>query len=497
MSGAGRSTAAKELEDLGWFVVDNLPPSAAARRGPRSVDESRGHEPADRGRRRRPLRVVLRRRCSANLAPAARPAGTPRCCSSRPTDEVLVRRQEAARRPHPLQGDGPAARRDRSASARCSPTLRGDADLVIDTTDLNVHQLTDRIAEAFGTPGDDPAARSPWSASASSTASRSTPTSWPTCGSCPTRTGSPSCGRTPAATPPVADYVLGQPRCRGVPRRLRPSCSSGVADGYLREGKRFMHGRRRLHRRQAPQRRDGRGARRAAAARAASTPAPSTATWGASDVRRPGPAQAVVALGGGHGLAASLSRAAAARRRPDRRRAHRGRHGRRQRRLVRPAARRVRRAAARRPADGAGRAVRRRRVGPHLGRRAPAPVRRRGRAARPRRRQPADRRRSGSCSATTSPGSTGSAGCSARTGRVLPMALTPMDITAEVRGLDAGDPDALTDGPRPGRGRHDRRAGRRSIALVPGRPAGLPGGGRGDRRGRLGRARARARGSPR
>ncbi|MCU1536096.1 MAG: glmZ(sRNA)-inactivating NTPase, partial [Humibacillus sp.] len=66
-------------------------------------------------------------------------------------DDVLVRRQEAARRPHPLQASGrllDGLHRERRALA----DLRGEADLVIDTTSLNVHQLTDRVAEAFGTP---------------------------------------------------------------------------------------------------------------------------------------------------------------------------------------------------------------------------------------------------------------------------------------------------------------------------------------------------------
>ena len=63
---------------------------------------------------------------------------------------MLVRRQEAARRPHPLQGSGRllhGLQREREVLAE----LRGDADVVIDTTNLNVHQLTDRIAQAFGT----------------------------------------------------------------------------------------------------------------------------------------------------------------------------------------------------------------------------------------------------------------------------------------------------------------------------------------------------------
>ena len=64
---------------------------------------------------------------------------------------MLVRRQEAARRPHPLQGEGRLLDGLQMERVVLAP-LRADADLVIDTTGLNVHQLTDRIAEEFGTP---------------------------------------------------------------------------------------------------------------------------------------------------------------------------------------------------------------------------------------------------------------------------------------------------------------------------------------------------------
>ncbi len=67
------------------------------------------------------------------------------------SDDVLVRRQEAARRPHPLQGTGrllDGLRREREVLRQ----LRSQAELVIDTTGLNVHELTERIADAFGTP---------------------------------------------------------------------------------------------------------------------------------------------------------------------------------------------------------------------------------------------------------------------------------------------------------------------------------------------------------
>jgi UPF0042 nucleotide-binding protein len=148
MTGAGRSTAAKELEDLGYYVVDNMPPSLL-RDVVRLVDESRGIK--------QPVAVVVDVRSGsffetlqANLAQGA----TGRQATLvflEATDDVLVRRQEAARRPHPLQGTGrllDGLQRERTVLAE----LRSDADLVIDTTALNVHQLTDRIAEAFGTP---------------------------------------------------------------------------------------------------------------------------------------------------------------------------------------------------------------------------------------------------------------------------------------------------------------------------------------------------------
>jgi len=153
MTGAGRSTAAKELEDLGYYVVDNLPPSLVPE-VVRLVDESRGVS--------HPVAVVVDVRSGSffEKLPAYLAGSSPlhgdlgrrtTLLFLEATDDVLVRRQEAARRPHPLQGSGrllDGLQRERQALA----TLRGNADLVIDTSDLNVHQLTDRVADAFGTP---------------------------------------------------------------------------------------------------------------------------------------------------------------------------------------------------------------------------------------------------------------------------------------------------------------------------------------------------------
>ena len=148
MTGAGRSTAAKELEDLGYYVVDNLPPTLL-RDVVRLVDDSLGPD--------QPIAVVVDVRSGsffqslqANLAQGATGRRTT-LVFLEATDDVLVRRQEAARRPHPLQGSGrllDGLHREREVLA----PLRSEADRIIDTSALNVHQLTDQVALAFGTP---------------------------------------------------------------------------------------------------------------------------------------------------------------------------------------------------------------------------------------------------------------------------------------------------------------------------------------------------------
>jgi UPF0042 nucleotide-binding protein len=148
MTGAGRSTAAKELEDLGFFVVDNLPPELVADMV-RLIDDKQGID--------QPVAAVVDVRTGiffeslrAQLA-IEFPTRRTTLLYLEADDDILVRRQEAARRPHPLQGSGrllDGIDRERQVMA----DLRGDADLVIDTTRLNVHQLKDKVAEAFGTP---------------------------------------------------------------------------------------------------------------------------------------------------------------------------------------------------------------------------------------------------------------------------------------------------------------------------------------------------------
>ncbi|MFD8818644.1 RNase adapter RapZ, partial [Streptomyces sp. NPDC059627] len=138
MSGAGRSTAAKCLEDLGWFVVDNLPPAlipTMVELGARSQGNvARIAVVVDvRGRR---FFDNLRE----SLADLDSRSVTRRIVFLESSDDALVRRFESVRRPHPLQGDGRIV--DGIAAEReLLRELRGDADLVIDTSSLNVHQL--------------------------------------------------------------------------------------------------------------------------------------------------------------------------------------------------------------------------------------------------------------------------------------------------------------------------------------------------------------------
>jgi len=151
LSGAGRSTAAKCLEDLGWFVVDNLPPSLL----PTMVDlGSRSQGAVGR------IAVVVdvrSRAFSSDLRTAVdeieRRGVHPRVLFLEASDEALVRRFESVRRPHPLQGDsrlvdGILRERDLLRD------LRGSADLVLDTSVLNVHELRGKVTAAFGDPSD-------------------------------------------------------------------------------------------------------------------------------------------------------------------------------------------------------------------------------------------------------------------------------------------------------------------------------------------------------
>ncbi len=150
LSGAGRATAAKGFEDLGWYVVDNLPPALlptmaglAARSNGAVARVAAGIDV--RGR-------AFFADLTEALAELSGMGVVPRIVFLEASDDVLLRRFDAVRRPHPLQEEGAAGRViDGIARERALlEDLRGSADLVIDTSALNVHELRAKIDAAFG-----------------------------------------------------------------------------------------------------------------------------------------------------------------------------------------------------------------------------------------------------------------------------------------------------------------------------------------------------------
>ncbi|MEU6699416.1 RNase adapter RapZ [Pseudonocardia sp. NPDC046786] len=156
LSGAGRSTAAKVLEDLGWFVVDNLPPELIAT----MVDlGSRARGDVTR------IAVVMDVRSRAftdDLGAVIKDLDSrgyrPKLLFLEASDAVLVRRFEQNRRSHPLQGAGRITD-GLNAEREVLRPLREDADLVVDTSTLSVHDLRARIEGSFAAEGTHSATR--------------------------------------------------------------------------------------------------------------------------------------------------------------------------------------------------------------------------------------------------------------------------------------------------------------------------------------------------
>lgn len=147
LSGAGRGTAAKVLEDLGWYVADNLPPELIARMVELGLAA---------GSRITQLAVVMDVRSRGFTGDldwvrnelAARNI-TPQVVFLEASDDILVRRYEQNRRSHPLQGNQTLAEGIAAERAMLAP-VRATADLVIDTSTLSVPALRESIERAFG-----------------------------------------------------------------------------------------------------------------------------------------------------------------------------------------------------------------------------------------------------------------------------------------------------------------------------------------------------------
>ncbi|HXP20585.1 MAG TPA: RNase adapter RapZ [Streptosporangiaceae bacterium] len=235
MSGAGRSTAAKSLEDMDWFVADNLPPVML----PTMLDLAR--------RARGPIPKIAAvvdvrsRAFSTDLKSAITElnglGANPYVVFLEASDETLVRRFENVRRPHPLQengriSDGIAAEREQLQS------LRTQADLVLDTSALNIHDLRSRMRDAFGDEGE--------------TAIRVTVLSFgfkyglpvdadmvADCRFLPNPHWVPDLAPQTGQDQPVRDYVLGQPDAIDFLRAYTEAVQVTLA-GYERAGKHFV-----------------------------------------------------------------------------------------------------------------------------------------------------------------------------------------------------------------------------------------------------------------
>ena len=235
MSGAGRSTAAKSLEDLDWFVADNLPPGLL----PTMIELARramGAVP-----RVAAVMDVRSRAFSTDLQTAigelAARGVKPRVVFLEAADDTLVRRFESVRRPHPLQESGRVVE-GIAAERTLLRGVREDADLVIDTSELNVHELRARMHAAFGAEAQ--------AALRVNVVSFGFKYGLPVdadmvadCRFLPNPRWVPELAPMTGRDEPVRDYVLSQP---GAVEFLASYVAALriVLDGYEREGKRFV-----------------------------------------------------------------------------------------------------------------------------------------------------------------------------------------------------------------------------------------------------------------
>ncbi|HVX17889.1 MAG TPA: RNase adapter RapZ [Acidimicrobiales bacterium] len=145
LSGAGRTTAADELEDLGWFVIDNLPTALFPKFLELTANPKSGYERVALVVGAGPADGEL----NASIAAMRAPGSTVRILFLDASTESLVRRYESTRRRHPHQGGGSLTTSIEAERGLLGP-LKDEADIVIDTSDLNIHELRRRVVEVFG-----------------------------------------------------------------------------------------------------------------------------------------------------------------------------------------------------------------------------------------------------------------------------------------------------------------------------------------------------------
>lgn len=234
MSGAGRSTAARALEDQGWFVIDNLPPTLLAQ----TVELVSHRNDVDR------VAVVLDVRSGRffeelpqTVREFRQDGNDVRLLFLEASDETLVHRFESNRRPHPLQKQGrllDGITEEREVLA----DLRADADLVIDTSRLNIHDLRRRIDAAFDADIDARLHATVMSFGFK----HGIPVDADLVADVrflPNPHWVPELRPRTGQDPEVADYVFASPEAREFLEQYSRLIDI-VADGYLREGKRYV-----------------------------------------------------------------------------------------------------------------------------------------------------------------------------------------------------------------------------------------------------------------
>ncbi len=229
LSGAGRRTAAHTMEDLGWYVVDNLPPAML----PMLVDRPEAGQ-------RLAVVVDVRSRVEFDQLPGALAEVKQRGCQVtvlflEATDEVIVQRQESNRRPLPLQSNGrllDAIVRER----RLLADLRAAADIVVDTSRLSARQLAQRVANHFGSDATDNLSVALMSFGFKNGLPVDADIVFDV-RFLPNPFWVPELRPKTGLSPDVADYVLSQPAAQEFQERMLGIIST-AAPGYLTEGKR-------------------------------------------------------------------------------------------------------------------------------------------------------------------------------------------------------------------------------------------------------------------
>ncbi|MFN8036504.1 MAG: RNase adapter RapZ [Acidimicrobiia bacterium] len=235
MSGAGRTEAGNVLEDLGYFVIDNLPPSLISK----VAELARGGERSTRYA----LVVDVRsgefmQELDAALAELRATGCRTRTIFLDASDAVLVRRYEAARRPHPLAHDGRVSDgivRERALLEE----LKGNADAVVDTTNLNIHDLRDRLRSMFAEDAPDTSLQT---SIVSFGYKHGLPLDVDVVFDCrflPNPHWVENLRPLPGTSEPVREYVLGQPETKQFLEQL-DELFTLLLPAYAREGKAYL-----------------------------------------------------------------------------------------------------------------------------------------------------------------------------------------------------------------------------------------------------------------